>query len=247
MKNILFILSLILWSSCSNEILETIENNKEVMTRTTSSETYYFGTSSNMPLADIVVNSDGVSNQDYYTILSYQEVGNTVTDINPQILNAPSWVSVECRHVYYKTYVIFITVEANTSNERVGFVSLVQPGSNDRLTFGVAQESYYNNAYITAKKISLGCYQINVTTQYPVKSGTTFFVYYSTFNGKDAGAAFTALTIMPGESSASATIDHSKDEMYGNHFAITMTDAKCYPDTSVDKYHYVVNVDGESY
>lgn len=243
MKNILFVLSLILWCSCNNDMLETIENDTEIMTRVTSSDGYYFGTSSNTPLADIVVNNEGVSHQSYYTILSYQETGDTFTDIAPQILNAPSWISIDCQHVYYKTYVIFVTVEANTSNERYGYVSLKQPGSNNTLSFGVVQDSYNNNAYITAEKLSLGRFKIKVSTQYPVKSGTVFFVYYSTFNGKDTGSAFTMLTVLPGESSAFTTIDHSKEEIYGNHFSITMTDAKCYPDTSVDKYHYVTNID----
>lgn len=159
MKNILFVLSLILWCSCSNDMLETIESNEEIMTRATSSDGYYFDNSSNTQLTDIV-----------------------------------------------------------------------------------AQDNYTNNSYITAEKLSLGCFKIKVSTQYPVMSGTVFFVYYSTFNGKDTGSAFTMLTVLPGESNAFVTIDHSKEEMYGNHFSITMTDAKCYPDRIVDKYNYVINI-----
>lgn len=243
MKNILFVLSLILWCSCSNDMLETIETDNGVMTRTASSDGYYFGNSSNTSLTDIVVDNEGISYQSYYTILSYQEADGIFTDIDPQVLHTPSWINIDFSHVYYKTYVMFVTTEPNTSGERSDYVSIRQPESNKTLSFRVTQESYNNNAYITAEKLSLGCFKIKVSTQYPVKSGTVFFVYYSTFNGKDTGSAFTMLTVLPGESSAFTTIDHSKEEIYSNHFSITMTDVKCYPDTSVDKYHYVTNID----
>lgn len=56
MKNILFILSLIIWCSCSNEILFDIDKVGDIVTRAANSDsTYCFGASDSDVVEDFVI------------------------------------------------------------------------------------------------------------------------------------------------------------------------------------------------
>lgn len=217
MKKIFFILSLILWCSCSNDMQETIESNKELMTRTTSSDGYYFAPFSDIPLADIVVNNKGVSHRDYYTILSYQEAGATFTDVEPQILNAPSWVSIECRHVYYKIYVIFITVEENTSNERTGFIELIQPGSNKTLSVRITQNGINNYITVGVNRPYKNQYEFVATANYPVEEDIKVQVPYTVYNDGGEMSHNAMISIAKGERTGSYVIDYNASPLVYYH------------------------------
>lgn len=217
MKYVFFIFSIILWSSCNNDILENIDNDKDIVTRTSSLDNYYFGTSSNTPLADIVVNNKGVSHQDYYTILSYQQVGATFTDIEPQILSTPSWISIECRHVYYKIYVIFITVEVNTSNERTGLVQLVQPGSNKTLSIRITQSGTNNNVTIGVNSPCKNQYEFVATTNYPVEDNIRIQVPFIVYNDNGEMSQNAIISIVKGQKTGSYVMDYSGSPLVYYH------------------------------
>ena len=131
MKNILFILSLIIWCSCSNEILFDIDKVGDIVTRAVNSDSaYYFEGYFNQlqPIVTLPHKKDSIRQ----TIVSYREVGTTATDINPEVVSKPAWVNrIDFMHPYYKIYEVFISVDANTSAEkRAGDIVLKQPGSN---------------------------------------------------------------------------------------------------------------------
>ena len=135
MKNILFILSLVIWCGCSNEIpFDTNRAEDMTVTRTTNSDSvYYFeGYFSQLqPVVTLPYKKDSIRQ----TIVSYRQVGTTVADIVPEVVSKPTWVNrIDFLNPYYKIYEVFISVDANTSVEkRVGSIILKQPESNKTL------------------------------------------------------------------------------------------------------------------
>ncbi len=111
MKNILFILSLIIWCSCSNEILFDIDKVGDIVTRAVNSDSaYYFEGYFNQlqPIVTLPHKKDSIRQ----TIVSYREVGTTATDINPEVVSKPAWVNrIDFMHPYYKIYEVFISVD----------------------------------------------------------------------------------------------------------------------------------------
>lgn len=93
MKNILFILSLIIWCSCSNEILFDIDKVGDIVTRAANSDsTYCFGASDSDVVEDFVISPKDDSQPLSRTLCSYVEVNGTKTLLQPEIVSDPSWL-----------------------------------------------------------------------------------------------------------------------------------------------------------
>lgn len=94
MKNILFILSLLIWCGCSNEIsFDTNRAEDMTVTRTTNSDSvYYWGSSDSDIVEDFVFSPKGDPKPLNRTLCSYVEVNGTKTLLQPEIVSGPSWL-----------------------------------------------------------------------------------------------------------------------------------------------------------
>lgn len=121
MKNILFILSLIIWCSCSNEILFDIDKVGDIVTRAANSDsTYCFGASDSDVVEDFVIGPKDDSQPLSRTLCSYVEVNGTKTLLQPEIVSDPSWLDYLICFQYYDIYVLSVVAQDNTSSLRSG-------------------------------------------------------------------------------------------------------------------------------
>lgn len=202
MKHILFILSIIFCCGCSNEMKV---DDQAAITRSTAGSTYYFESYSSNPLQPIVAlpsKKDSIRR----TIVSYKEIGSTTTDIDPEVLNKPTWVNnIIFYNAYYKIYEVFISVDENTSPEkRTGMIVLKQPESNKTLSIGITQNGTINYISISVKNTYKNQYQLIANTEYAVE--------------KEVGVKIPLIVYNDGgELSHNATIDIPKGEKTGSY------------------------------
>ncbi len=218
MKNILFILSLIIWGSCSNEILFDIDKVGDIVTRAVNSDSaYYFEGYFNQlqPIVTLPHKKDSIRQ----TIVSYREVGTTVTDINPEVVSKPAWVNrIDFMHPYYKIYEVFISVDANTSAEkRVGDIVLKQPGSNKTLTVGITQNGIDNHIMISMKELYSNHPIFTATTTYPVKKDISCRIPYEAYNDGGKYESSASITIPKGETKGTYEMDYNGSPLVFYH------------------------------
>ena len=155
MKNILFILSLIIWCSCSNEILFDIDKVGDIVTRAANSDSTYcfWGFRFGGIVEDFVIGPKDDSQPLSRTLCSYVEVNGTKTLLQPEIVSDPSWLDYLICFQYYDIYVLSVVAQDNTSSLRSGKIVLKQPGSNKTLTVGITQNGIDNRIMISMKEL----------------------------------------------------------------------------------------------
>jgi hypothetical protein len=219
MKNILFILSLVIWCSCSSEIpFDTNRAEDMTVTRTTNSDSvYYFeGYFSQLqPIVTLPYKKDSIRQ----TIVSYRQVGATAADIVPEVVSKPTWVNrIDFLNPYYKIYEVFISVDANTSVEkRVGSIILKQPESNKTLNIGITQNGINNYIIVSVKELYSNHPLFTATTTYPVEKEINCRIPYEAYNdgGKYDGNA--SITIPKGETKGTYEMDYNGSPLVYYH------------------------------
>ena len=183
MKNILFILSLIIWCSCSNEILFDIDKVGDIVSRASNSDsTYCFGASDSDVVEDFVISPKDDSQPLSRTLCSYVEVNGTKTLLQPEIVSGPSWLDYLICFQYYDIYVLSVVAQDNTSSLRSGKIVLKQPGSNKTLTVGITQNGIDNRIMISMKELYSNHPIFTATTTYPVKKDISCRIPYEAYN-----------------------------------------------------------------
>lgn len=177
MKNLYFLFILIILCSCNNDELnsvlkdENVVNNKLVTRAADSTANYYFDFADSS-ISNLKYDFQGeiLFGPSECYISSYVDIGEQTTDLAPEVVDKPSWVSLDCRHVYYKIFVVIPTVNENTSNiERTGTIVLRQPGSNKTLSIPLTQGISNNIITINVATIFKNRYQFTATASYPIK------------------------------------------------------------------------------
>lgn len=181
MKNIRLFFVLIVLCGCSadGDFCDNMDQN--VVTRSNDGATNYCFDFYHSPSTTSYDYTGGTKE---FTIHSYMETDGVVTDLEPEIISKPDWVdSIECRHVYYKIYVLFVRAsENNTNSERRGTLIIGQPNSSKRLSIPLSQEYRTNlvNVYVTA--VYDNRYEFRAITTYPVKEAVTISVPFDVYN-----------------------------------------------------------------
>lgn len=219
MKNILFILSLVIWCGCSNEIsFDTNRAEDMTVTRTTNSDSvYYWGSSDSDIVEDFVFSPKGDPKPLNRTLCSYVEVNGTKTLLQPEIVSGPSWLDYLICFQYYDIYVLSVVAQDNTSSPRSGKIVLKQPGSNKTLTVGITQNGTDNRIEISVKELYSNHSVFTATTTYPVKKDISCRIPYEAYNdgGKYDGNA--SITIPKGETKGTYEMDYNGSPLVDYH------------------------------
>lgn len=224
MKNILFVLSLILWCSCNNDMLETIENNTEIMTRTTSSGGYSFEIYGGALAPYYQYDCKGNLEKVMPAITScYKGDDGNTEPIVPEVLTKPIWVDsvVYQNTMYYGMFACYVHLKNNTSSaERRGELILKQPGSDKTLSLSLFQESSSNKVDIKVNIPYANHYVFTATTNYPVKEEVRCYIPYEVYNdgGKMDGSA--VIVIAKGQTTGTYVMDYNGSPLVVYHGAI---------------------------
>ena len=144
MKNILFILSLVIWCGCSNEILFDADRAEDmVATRTANLDEYSFeiygGALSSYYQYDCKGNLEKVMP----AIVSFHRGdNNSIEPIIPQVLTKPVWIdSIAHKTTMYNgMFAVYVYMQNNiSSKERSGDIVWQQPESNKTLSIKIVQ------------------------------------------------------------------------------------------------------------
>ena len=218
MKNILFILSLIIWCSCSNEILFDIDKVGDIVTRAANSDsTYCFGASDSDVVEDFVIGPKDDSQPLSRTLCSYVEVNGTKTLLQPEIVSDPSWLDYLICFQYYDIYVLSVVAQDNTSSLRSGKIVLKQPGSNKTLTVGITQNGIDNRIMISMKELYSNHPIFTATTTYPVKKDISCRIPYKTYNDGGKYESSASITIPKGETKGTYEMDYNGSPLVFYH------------------------------
>ena len=218
MKNILFILSLIIWSSCSNEILFDIDKVGDIVTRAANSDsTYCFGASDSDVVEDFVISPKDDSQPLSRTLCSYVEVNGTKTLLQPEIVSGPSWLDYLICFQYYDIYVLSVVAQDNTSSLRSGKIVLKQPGSNKTLTVGITQNGIDNRIMISMKELYSNHPIFTATTTYPVKKDISCRIPYEAYNDGGKYESSASITIPKGETKGTYEMDYNGSPLVFYH------------------------------
>ena len=218
MKNILFILSLIIWCSCSNEILFDIDKVGDIVTRAANSDsTYCFGASDSDVVEDFVISPKDDSQPLSRTLCSYVEVNGTKTLLQPEIVSGPSWLDYLICFQYYDIYVLSVVAQDNTSSLRSGKIVLKQPGSNKTLTVGITQNGIDNRIMISMKELYSNHPIFTATTTYPVKKDISCRFPYEAYNDGGKYESSASITIPKGETKGTYEMDYNGSPLVFYH------------------------------
>lgn len=218
MKNILFILSLIIWCSCSNEILFDIDKVGDIVTRAANSDsTYCFGASDSDVVEDFVISPKDDSQPLSRTLCSYVEVNGTKTLLQPEIVSDPSWLDYLICFQYYDIYVLSVVAQDNTSSLRSGKIVLKQPGSNKTLTVGITQNGIDNRIMISMKELYSNHPIFTATTTYPVKKDISCRIPYEAYNDGGKYESSASITIPKGETKGTYEMDYNGSPLVFYH------------------------------
>ena len=218
MKNILFILSLIIWCSCSNEILFDIDKVGDIVTRAANSDsTYCFGASDSDVVEDFVISPKDDSQPLSRTLCSYVEVNGTKTLLQPEIVSDPSWLDYLICFQYYDIYVLSVVAQDNTSSLRSGKIVLKQPGSNKTLTVGITQNGIDNRIMISMKELYSNHPIFTATITYPVKKDISCRIPYEAYNDGGKYESSASITIPKGETKGTYEMDYNGSPLVFYH------------------------------
>lgn len=218
MKNILFILSLIIWCSCSNEILFDIDKVGDIVTRAANSDsTYCFGASDSDVVEDFVISPKDDSQPLSRTLCSYVEVNGTKTLLQPEIVSGPSWLDYLICFQYYDIYVLSVVAQDNTSSLRSGKIVLKQPGSNKTLTVGITQNGIDNRIMISMKELYSNHPIFTATTTYSVKKDISCRIPYEAYNDGGKYESSASITIPKGETKGTYEMDYNGSPLVFYH------------------------------
>lgn len=218
MKNILFILSLIIWCSCSNEILFDIDKVGDIVTRAANSDsTYCFGASDSDVVEDFVIGPKDDSQPLSRTLCSYVEVNGTKTLLQPEIVSDPSWLDYLICFQYYDIYVLSVVAQDNTSSLRSGKIVLKQPGSNKTLTVGITQNGIDNRIMISMKELYSNHPIFTATATYPVKKDISCRIPYEAYNDGGKYESSASITIPKGETKGTYEMDYNGSPLVFYH------------------------------
>ncbi len=176
MKNVYLLFVFIVLYACSNDDLNTLQegssfSDTELSTRSIDNmENYYFNFyASSNPILEYDFEGEYLTKPSC-PVLSYFITDEQVIDLAPEIISKPDWLSIECRHVYYKIFEVIPTVDENTSGtERSSTIVLRQPESNKTLSIPVTQRSNVNIVTLNVTTVFKNRYKFTATTSYPIK------------------------------------------------------------------------------
>lgn len=220
MKNILFILSLIIWCSCSNEIpFDTDETGQLTATRAAATDSIYYLGSFNSSIVEdfVIIPKDDIKPLNR-ALGSYVEVDGVKTMLQPEIVSKPSWLIYCGCFQYNDMYILSVVAEDNTSSSgRSGNIVLKQPISNQTLSVRVTQNGVENRIYVSFKELYSNHPFFTVTTIYPVKKDISCRIPYEAYNdgGKYDGNAL--ITIPTGETRGTYEMDYNGSPLVYYH------------------------------
>lgn len=218
MKKIFYFLCIICLCACSNDIPKEVCESTP-MTRSVLSDTiYHFNYYNDQSIENIVFTYNGAAyliTQTSFYVSTFATIGSASIEKNMEIAQAPSWTNISYERASYATYAVRIAVDENTGGERRGTIVMRQPDSNKTLSLDVIQYGRENAVSIVAKPLSDKCYEMTLSTQYPMlASSTVFRVQYSAFINGKITEEYAFFTLMKGESKASVTIDRSAEDNF---------------------------------
>lgn len=243
MKNILFILSLILWCSCSNEMMfdtDTVDVSSTTRA-TTSDKTYNFSPIGSTTLEDIVISPKGDSSFGR-TLNSYVESNGVKTLLQPEIVSKPSWLIYCICFQYYDIFVLSVVAADNTSSERSGTVVLRQPESDKTLSVRVTQNGINNNITLVVNRMYVNRYMYTATANYPVKGETRVRVPLIVYNDGGELTHEAVMYIPKGERTGSYIMDWTGSPLVAYHGDIKgyrLYEGSIYGDDTVYTYSFV--------
>lgn len=219
MKNILFVLSLILWCSCNNDmVFDTDIVDASATTRAVVSDsTYYLGSSVSTNVEDFVFSPKDDPKPLSRTLLSYVEVNGVKTLLQPEIVSKPTWLIYCVCFQYDDFYVLSVVVEDNTSSSRNGHIVLKQPGSNKTLSIGISQNGINNNVSIGVNMPYKNRYEFTATTNYPVKEEVRCYIPYEVYNNGGKMDSSAVIVIAEGQTTGSYLMDYNGSPLVVYH------------------------------
>lgn len=220
MKNLLFILSLVIWCGCSNEIpFDTAGVGNTVDTRSSSSDSiYYFGSSDSDMIENFVISPKDDTKPLNRTLCSYVEINGVKSLLQPEIVDKPSWLEYLVCFQYKDIYVLSVVAEDNTSSSsRSGNIVLRQPISNRKLSIGITQNGTDNRIDVSVKELYPNHPVFTATTTYPVKKDISCRIPYEAYNTGGKYDGNVSITIPKGETKGTYEMDYNGSPLVYYH------------------------------
>ena len=181
MKNIIFLLTLITLYGCSND--DYLNPVSEDVTTRSSTNPYTFDFYTSIRSLNFDYQKVDLCPSNIY-IHSYTTVDGTDIDLWPEVISKPDWVDkVSFINVYYKLYLMLISVNENTmASERDGRIYLHQPESGKTLSIPVTQGERDNKVIFKVNRINQNRFEFMISSKYPVKEDISVFLPYTIYN-----------------------------------------------------------------
>ncbi|WP_294616259.1 hypothetical protein [uncultured Bacteroides sp.] len=222
MKNILFILSLVIGCGCSNEIpFDTNRAEDMVATRVANLDEYSFEIYGGALSAYYQYDCKGNLEKVMPAMVSFHRGdNNSIEPIIPQVLTKPVWIdSIAHKATMYNgMFAVYVYMQNNiSSKERSGDIVWQQPESNKILSIKIVQEAGNNHIMIAVRESYKNHPVFTATTTYPVKKDISCRIPYEAYNDGGKYDSNASITIPKGETKGTYEMDYNGSPLVDYH------------------------------
>lgn len=220
MKNIgVFFIIGILLCGCESTVFDELDNQEAINAITRSTDINYTFKAANFSEATtFTYDNVGVNLSRQSCVLnSFSTSGNENTNITPEIVDAPSWCHISLQNGSTQYFVYDIRVSQNTADERSGYVTFKQPGSNKTISVKVLQHTRDNVVMISMEEIYQNRPLFTATTRYPVQEEVRCYIPFDVYNDGGKMSSSGVIVIAKGEKTGTFVHDFNGSPLVANH------------------------------